>query len=105
TDDFFRCDLEIVRHGENLLLNRGLKRMPWQDWDGTKEFQEWRKHFGGYDTDSGFVHPADLKALSVSLEQVECLLIEFRIVHDLVPGEDHIVGRERLAIAPAQSTA
>ena len=76
-----------------------------QDRRPAEKLDERRENLRGDHLHRKVVHFGHREIPAADAEQVKGEPVEFRTIHDLVPGEDHIVGRQWLAIAPAHALA
>src|SRR5262249_17710693 len=58
------------------------------------------EHFRRNDSDRVIIQLRNFEVFFVYPENVISALIYFRVIHDFIPGEEHIIGVEWLAIAP-----
>ena len=65
-----------------------------------KKLQERSEHFGRNNSDRVIIEFCNFEVFAVDPENVVGALIYVRVVHQLIPGEEDIVGIERLAITP-----
>ena len=76
-----------------------------QDRHAAEELDERREDFRRDHLHREVVHFGHREVLAANAEQVVGGLVELRVIHDVVPGEDDVVGGERFAVAPAHARA
>ena len=76
-----------------------------QDRHAAEELEERRENLRRDHPHREVIHFGHREVLAADAEQVVGGLVELGVVHDVVPGEDDIVGRERFAVAPAHALA
>src|ERR1700677_2340235 len=67
-----------------------------------KVYEEWSIDHRSLYLDRQVIHLGDFKFFAVNYKTVAGDIINFRIINNLVPGEDHVVCREWRAVTPAQ---
>src|SRR5690242_5473665 len=99
-DNFLWWRPEIVSGHKTPLSGEILQNVLRQNPNRAEKLQKWRKNLRRNNSHGVVIYPGDFEIFVVYPEDIVSALVDLRIVHDLIPGEEDIVRIERFAIAP-----